>query len=67
MMRAQDLNLKEGPLVHGGRRGQMFFPSVLSLLAWRLHEGGRHRAAEQASLLMLPSYLAHGNFIASKV
>lgn len=48
--------------------GPDVFPiCVLSLLAWGLDEGGRHIAAEQANLLMLPSYLGHGNFIAFKV
>lgn len=36
-------------------------------LAWRLDEGGRYIAEELANLLTLPSYSAHGNFIASKV
>lgn len=48
--------------------GPDVFPiCVLSFLAWGQEEGGRHIAEELANLLMLPSYLAHGNFIASKV
>lgn len=48
--------------------GPDVFPiCVLSLLAWGLDEGGRHIAEERAKLLILPSYLVHGNFIASKV
>lgn len=45
----------------------VFLICVPSLLAWGPEEGRNHTAEEHANLLMLPSYLAYGNFIASKV
>ena len=48
-------------------RPRCFSHLCLVPLAWGLDEEGRFTAEDQANLLMLPSYLAHGNFIASKV
>lgn len=49
-MWAQDLNLKRGPLVNGGRQAQMFFPSVSCPSGMKADEEGRYTAEDQGQL-----------------